>query len=58
MAKYRGIVAEVEDIAEFNTEAEARAWAMKRRDEFAKSHPAREFYFEVDDCGSEEEDEV
>ena len=57
MAKYRGMVVEVEDIAEFNTEAEARAWAMARRDEFVKTHPAREFYFEVDDCGSEEEDE-
>lgn len=57
MAKYRGWVAEIEDIAEFNTEAEARAWAMARRDDFTKTHPAREFYFEVDDCGTEEEEE-
>lgn len=57
MAKYRGMVVEVEDMAEFNTEAEARAWAMARRDEFVKAHPAREFYFEVDDCGSEDEAE-
>ena len=51
MAKYRGWVAEVEDMAEFDTEEAARAWAMTRRDEFTRSHPAREFYFEVDDNG-------
>lgn len=56
MAKYRGWVAEVEDMAEFETEAQARAWAMARRDEFVKTHPAREFYFEVDDNGTEEEE--
>lgn len=57
MAKYRGWVAQVMEMKEFATEAEARAWAMQARDDWQFEHPKLDIYFEVDDCGSEEESE-
>ena len=55
MPKYRGWVAQVMEIEEFNTELEARAWAMKARDKWTAEHPTLDIYFEVDDCGSEDD---
>lgn len=57
MAKYRAWVAKVVVMQEFNTEAEARAWAMVARDNYKKANPNKEVYFDLDDCGSEDEDE-
>jgi hypothetical protein len=57
MPKYRGWVAQVLDREEFATEPEARAWAMSARDKWKTENPSLEIYFEVDDCGSEEENE-
>jgi len=57
MAKYRGWVAQVMDIEEFDSEIEARAWAMAARDEWQKKNLPGEIYFEIDDCGSTDEEE-
>lgn len=58
MAKYRGWVAQVMEMKEFDTEGEARAWAMAERDKYNTASGGKEYYFEIDDCGSEAEDEV
>ena len=57
MAKYRGWVAQVMEMREFDTEEEARQFGIDSRDQYRKDFPKLEFYFEVDDCGSEEEAE-
>jgi len=57
MPKYRGWVAQVMEMKQFDTEDEARAWAMVQRDKWKAEYPKQELYFEVDDCGSEEEKE-
>lgn len=57
MAKYRGWVAQVMEMKEFHTEEEARVWAMAQRDKWKAEWPKQELYFEVDDCGTEEEEE-
>jgi hypothetical protein len=56
MSKYRGWVAKVEDMEEFDTREEARAWAMAARDKAKAENPKGDFYFEVDDCGAEDEE--
>lgn len=57
MAKYRGWVAKVVDMEEFDTMEEARAWAMAARDKAKTENPNWDLYFEVDDCGVVEEEE-
>jgi hypothetical protein len=57
MAKYRAWVAQVMEMKEFKTEAEARKAGMAMRDKWVAENPSLELYFEVDDCGTEEEDE-
>ena len=57
MAKYRGWIAQVMEMNEFNTEAEARTWAMAKRDEYNTNSGGKEYYFEIDDCGSEGQDD-
>lgn len=57
MAKYRTWVAQVMEMEEFDTEAQAREAGMAMRDKWVAEHPNLDLYFEVDDCGSEEGDE-
>lgn len=56
MPKHRGWVAQVMEMKEFNTEAEARAWAMQARDKWKAENQKLDIYFEIDDAGSEEEE--
>ena len=56
MAKYRGWVAQVMEMREFDTEEQARQFGIDSRNQYQKDFPKLEFYFEVDDCGSEDEE--
>lgn len=56
MAKFRGWVAKVVEMEEFATIEEARTWAMAARDKAKAENPNWDLYFEVDDCGAEEEE--
>lgn len=58
MPKYRGWVAQTMEMQEFHTKEEAREFGMTMRDKWQKEFPKLEFYFDIDDAGSEEEDEV
>ena len=57
MAKYRGWVVEVLHMEEFETEEEARQFGIDTRNKLQQLEPKKEFYFEVDDLGSKEEEE-
>ena len=57
MAKWRGYVVQVMEMKEFDTEEKARTFGIDMRDHYREKFPKLEFYFEVDDCGSEEEEE-
>ncbi len=57
MAKYRAWVAKIEILKEFNTEEEARSWGMQARDKWKVENPNWDLYFDIDDCGSLEEEE-
>lgn len=56
MAKYRGWVVKVLEMQEFDTEEEARQFGIDNRNKRQKEDPNAEFYFEVDDLGSVEEE--
>ena len=58
MAKYRAWVAQVMEMEEFDTQEKAQRAGMAMRDKWKIANPNLELYFEVDDCGSvEDEDE-
>ena len=57
MAKYRGWVAKIVEIEDFDSIEEARVWAMAARDKAKAENPNWDLYFEVDDCGIVEEEE-
>jgi hypothetical protein len=56
MAKYRAWVAQVMEMEEFDTEADARKAGMAMRDKWKLANPNKELYFEIDDCGSVSDD--
>lgn len=56
MAKYRGWVVEVLYRDEFETEEQARQYGIDIRNKLQQLEPNREYYFEVDDLGSEDEE--
>lgn len=57
MAKWRGYVVQVMEMREFDSKEKARTFGIDMRDHYQEKFPKLEFYFEVDDCGSEEEEE-